>query len=129
MAASQDSARYQVDTYMNSCTDKIRRLSTPFDFQHTMPEGILTGPFPNWNGVFRDEGAGWAFARGTLEAVRHEATRLGVRFLTGTIKGNVQRLLYSSTDIIGAQTAEGREHRAYRTILCAGANSDQLFDF
>lgn len=129
MASSQDDARHEVDGYMSSCRDKVRQLSSPSEFQNTMPDGILTGSFPNWKGVFREDGAGWAFARGALEAVRHEATRLGVRFLTGAIKGNVQRLLYSSTDIIGAQTAEGREHRADRTILCAGANSDQLFDF
>ncbi|QKX57596.1 uncharacterized protein TRUGW13939_04714 [Talaromyces rugulosus] len=129
MAASQDDARHQIDAYMSSCRDKMRLLSSPAEFQNTMPDGILTGSFPNWKGVFREEGAGWVFARGALEAVRHEAAQLGVRFLTGAIKGNVQRLLYSSNDIIGAQTAEGREHRADRTILCAGANSDQLFDF
>ncbi|CRG88447.1 fructosyl amine:oxygen oxidoreductase [Talaromyces islandicus] len=129
MAASQKDARHEVDAYMSSCKDRVRLLTSPSEFQNTMPNGILTGPFPNWKGVFREKGAGWAFARGALEAARHEAARLGVRFLTGVIKGNVQRLLYSSTDIIGAQTAEGREHRADRTILCAGANSDQLFDF
>lgn len=129
MAASQDSARHEIDSYIESCKDKIRLLSTPDEFRSTMPDGILTGSFPGWKGFFRETGAGWVFARGALEATYHEAVRLGVRFETGDSKGKVVHLLYESGDVVGAHTADGIEHRADRTILCAGANSDHLLDF
>ncbi|KAF3404400.1 L-saccharopine oxidase [Talaromyces pinophilus] len=129
MAASQDSARHEIDSYITSCKDKIRVLSTPAEFRSTMPGGILTGSFPGWKGFFRETGAGWVFARGALESTYHEAIKLGVRFETGDSKGKVVRLLYDSGDVVGAQTADGVEHGADRTILCAGANSDQLLDF
>jgi sarcosine oxidase / L-pipecolate oxidase len=129
MAASRDSARHHVDAYMRSCKYRLRPLSSAADFQGTMPDGVLTGLFPGWKGAFQESGAGWVFARGALEAAYSEASRLGVRFLTGESEGRVNRLLYSSIDVVGAQTADGRQHLADETILCAGANSDQLFDF
>lgn len=129
MAASRDSARHHVDTYMQSCKYKLRSLSSAADFQSTMPDGVLTGSFVGWKGAFQENGAGWVFARGAVEAAYHEALRLGVRFLTRETEGRVTHLLYSPTDVIGAQTADGRQHLADQTILCAGANSDQLFDF
>ncbi|EED19258.1 fructosyl amine:oxygen oxidoreductase [Talaromyces stipitatus ATCC 10500] len=129
MAASQDDARHEVDSYIKSCQHKVRLLSTPEEFRSTMPEGILIGDFPGWKGFFQETGAGWVFARGALEAAYHEATRLGVQFVTGESKGKVARLLYDSENVIGAQTVDGTKHRADQTILCAGANSDQLFDF
>jgi sarcosine oxidase/L-pipecolate oxidase len=129
MAASQDSARHEIDSYIKSCKDSIRLLSTPAEFRSTFPDGILTGSFPGWKGFFRETGAGWVFARGALESAYHEAVRLGVRFETGGSKGKVVHLLYSLGDVLGAHTADGVEHRADRTILCAGANSDQFLDF
>lgn len=129
MAASEDSARHEIDSYIESCKDRIRLLSTPAEFQSTMPDGVLTGSFPGWKGFFRESGAGWVFARGALEAVYHEAMKFGVRFETGDRKGKVVRLIYDLGDVVGARTADGSEHRADRTILCAGANSDQLLDF
>ncbi|KAL3471474.1 FAD dependent oxidoreductase [Aspergillus californicus] len=125
MAASQDSARHEVDAYIHACTDKIRLLDSPEGFRGTMPEGVLTGDFPKWRGLFRETGAGWVFARGALEAAYHEASRLGVRFVVG----KAERLIYSDDDVIGAQTTEGKEYTADRVVLCAGANSDQLLDF
>lgn len=129
MAASSPEAAKEVESYVKSCKSPIRRLSTAEEFQKTMPQGILTGSFPNWKGFIREEGAGWVFARGALEAAYHEATRLGVHFITGDPHGKVERLLYSSSNVLGAVTADGTEHKADRTILCAGANSDRIFDF
>jgi sarcosine oxidase/L-pipecolate oxidase len=94
-----------------------------------MPEGILTGDFPNWRGCFREKGAGWLFARGALKAAYDEATRLGVHFIAGPTQGKVESLIYSSSTIIGAKTVDGVEHNADQVILSAGANSDLLFDF
>ncbi|KAI1617257.1 fructosyl amine:oxygen oxidoreductase [Exophiala viscosa] len=129
MAGTTPQTAKEVEAYVKSCKSPIRRLTTATDFQQTMPEGILTGSFPNWKGFIREDGAGWVFARGALEAAYNEASRLGVCFITGDPKGKVERLLYSSSDVLGAVTADGTEHKADRTILCAGANSDRIFDF
>ena len=129
MAASSEKAGREVDSYVRSCKSRIRLLSSPSEFQDTMPKGILTGSFPNWKGCFREDGAGWIFARGALEAAYKEASRLGVKFIMGETKGKVASLLYSTSDVCGAQTVDGVEYMAERTILCAGANSDRLFDF
>lgn len=131
MAASKDLAHHHVDSFMLSCKYKLRPLSSAADFRSTMPEGVLTGSFPGWKGAFQENGAGWVFARGAIESAHREASRLGVRFCTGETNGRVVRLLYksASTDVIGAETADGQQHLADQTILCAGANSDQLFDF
>jgi sarcosine oxidase/L-pipecolate oxidase len=130
MAASQDFARPHVDDYIRTSKDKLRLLNSAEDFRRTMPEGVLTGDFPGWKGFFRETGAGWVFARGALEAAYKEASRFGVKFVTGD-DGAVERLVYSDSgdDVIGAKTADGREHSADHVILCAGAGSDQLLDF
>ncbi len=137
MAASSPEAGKHVDDYVQSCKSPLRLLNTPEDFRSAMAPGILTGTFPNWKGFVRESGAGWVFARGAMEAAYYEASRLGVRFVTGESAGKVVKLIYSSpsatsssdVDVLGATTAGGTEHRADRTILCAGANSDRLFDF
>ncbi|KAL3485762.1 FAD dependent oxidoreductase [Aspergillus germanicus] len=130
MAASQDSARPHVEDYIRASRDKLRLLKCAEDFRRTMPDGVLTGDFPGWKGFFRETGAGWVFARGALEAAYNEALRLGVKFVTGD-EGAVERLVYSDSgdDVTGAQTADGRKHKADQVILCAGAGSDQLLDF
>ncbi|KAL2858270.1 FAD dependent oxidoreductase [Aspergillus pseudodeflectus] len=130
MAASQDYARSHVDGYLRTCKGKLRLLNSAEDFRRTMPEGVLTGDFPGWKGFFRETGAGWVFARGALEAAYKEASRLGVNFVTGD-EGAVEKLVYSTAgdDVTGAQTVDGREHKADHVILCAGAGSDQLLDF
>lgn len=92
-----------------------------------MPEGVLTGDFPNWKGGFRRTGAGWVFARGALMSAYHEAERLGVKFITGPA-GDVKILLLENGDIIGAETADGTRHRASTTILAAGAQAPSLLD-
>lgn len=72
-----------------------------------------------------------SFTRAALEAVHAEVERLGVEFVAGLPKENVEVLLYSDdgSTILGARTADGVEHTADRTILAAGVNSDLLFDF
>ena len=129
MAASSEKGGEDVTNYVRAYKSSVRLLSSPSDFRSTMPNGVLTGDFPGWKGCFREEGAGWLFARGALQSVFQEACRLGVQFMTGSVKGKVERLIYSSSDILGAQTADGIKHLADRTILCAGANSDILFNF
>lgn len=63
-----------------------------------------------------------------MVSAAREAQRLGASFVTGSSQGNVTSLVYESGDVVGARTADGIEHRASRTILCAGANSNQLLD-
>ncbi|KAL4788522.1 FAD dependent oxidoreductase [Aspergillus varians] len=106
------------------------RLSTQQEFRATMPEGVLTGEFPGWKGWFRSKGAGWVHARKSMESAAREAARLGVRFVTGDLVGRVTGLVYASSaaDVRGARTADGVEHLADRTILCAGAYAAALFD-
>lgn len=109
----------------------VVELNTPEDFRKTMPPGILTGPLPGWKGFWRKNGAGWVHARNALVSAITEAKRLGVTFVGGQLEGKVVRLLYDSEgkDVIGVQTADGRQHLASRVILAAGANADQFLDF
>lgn len=97
-------------------------LNTAAEFRETMPEGVLTGDFPNWKGWHKARGAGWVHARNALIAAAHEAQRLGVTILEDTVTS----LLYADNDVLGAMTSDDKEHRADRTILCAGANAPQL---
>lgn len=98
------------------------------EFRRTMPEGVLTGEFPQWKGWWKKDGCGWVHARKALVAAAEEAQRLGVRLVTGNPQGVVKALLVEHGDVRGAVTADGVEHRADRTILCAGANAPQLID-
>lgn len=104
-------------------------LNTPEDFRKTMPEGVLTGNFPNWKGWYKSEGAGWVHARKALVSAATEAQRLGVTYVTGSPEGDVKELIIEHGDVKGAKTADGKEWRADRTVLCAGANAPQLLDF
>jgi sarcosine oxidase / L-pipecolate oxidase len=103
-------------------------LNTPEDFRKTMPEGCLTGDFSNWKGWFKRDGCGWVHARKALVSAAQEAKRLGVKFVTGSPEGDVKFLLFEDGDVKGAVTADGKQHRADRTILCAGACAGQLID-
>lgn len=94
-----------------------------------MPEGVLQGSFPKWEGWFKESGAGWVHARKAMVAAATEAQRLGVNFITGSPQGEVTKLLYKDGDVIGAETADGKRHTAPKTILCAGASADLLLDF
>ena len=102
-------------------------LNTREDFQKTMPEGVLTGEFPGWQGWWKKDGCGWVQARKALERVIDEAKRLGVVFITGE-GGQVLSLIYEDSDVRGAVVAQGPAHRADRVILCAGANAARIFD-
>lgn len=105
------------------------RLSSKADFQATMPEGVLTGEFPGWQGWWMKKGSGWVHARKAMESAAREAERLGVHFITGEQQGKVEGLLYDEDGSVrGVKTADGVEHRAERTILCAGANADSILD-
>ncbi|KAL3459684.1 FAD dependent oxidoreductase [Aspergillus heterothallicus] len=129
MAASEESAQDEVTGAYARCKEysKTRPLNTAEDFRRTMPQGILTGDFPNWKGFFQETGAGWVFARGAIEAAHREATLLGVRF----VASKVESLLYSEDgdDVVGVKTSDGKTYPGDQVILCAGANSDQLLDF
>lgn len=103
-------------------------LNTKEDFQATMPKGVLTGDFPGWEGWLMKKGSGWVHARKAMESAAKEAERLGVRFITGGEQGKVSSLIYENGDVNGAKTFDNVEHRADRTILCAGANAPAIFD-
>ena len=105
-----------------------KRLESPEDFRQSFPEGILNGEFKGWKGFYKPNGAGWAHARKTIVSMYKEAERLGVKFVTGGEEGRVVSLIGEDGDIRGARTADGKEHRADRTILSAGATAPQLVD-
>lgn len=96
-------------------------------FQKTMPQGVLQGDFPGWQGWWKKDQAGWIHARKSMLSAAREAERLGVTFITGDPKGRVTSLLYENGDVKGAITADKKEHRADKTILSAGANASQIF--
>ncbi|KAI5295393.1 hypothetical protein KEM55_006203 [Ascosphaera atra] len=104
-------------------------VNTAAEFRATMPEGVLTGDFKGWKGFWMKSGSGWVHARKAMMSAATEAKRLGVKYITGTPQGAVISLIDDGTDILGARTADGKEHRADRTILAAGANANQLLDF
>ncbi|KAK5128081.1 hypothetical protein LTR85_005198 [Meristemomyces frigidus] len=120
----------QVVPYAKEFPNSVH-LETAEQWRATMPEGVLTGEFPGWRGVFRRTGAGWVFACGAIQAAHAEAVRLGVKFKTGSSEGAVTSLLFTEdkSGICGAVTADGQTHHADTTILSAGANSDLFLDF
>jgi sarcosine oxidase/L-pipecolate oxidase len=107
-----------------------KALENAEDFKATMPNGPLTGQMPGWKGFLRKERAGFVEAERAMEATRHEAQNLGVTFVSGE-SGRVTKLIFNEarTDIIGAKSADGTEHKAEQVILSAGAYSDGLLDF
>ena len=106
-----------------------RPLKSKQDFRATMPEGVLTGDFPGWEGWFKSKGCGWVHARKAMEAAAIEAQKLGVKFTTGPEAGKVVSLTFAQDgDINGATTADGAHHHAHHTILACGANAPQLLD-
>lgn len=67
-------------------------------------------------------------AKKSMESAVGEAKGLGVSS-HGEEPGESTSLIYEGGDTEGAGTADGKKHRANRTLLCAGANVDVLFDF
>jgi len=129
ISATSESAR----KHMNSSDGPTEAggwipLKSKEDFQATMPKGVLTGEFPGWEGWWMKKGSGWVHARKSMESAAKEAERLGVQFVAGGEKGTVKSLIYEEDDIKGANTLDGKQHRADRTILCAGANANAIFD-
>jgi sarcosine oxidase / L-pipecolate oxidase len=104
-------------------------LTTAEDFQKTMPPGVLTGDFPGWQGWYKKTGAGWVHARKSIESACRKVEELGIKLVTGSPQGEVRNLIVENGDVCGAKTADGKEHRGIRTILAAGAASNELFDF
>ncbi|KAM0300187.1 hypothetical protein ACHAPM_006493 [Fusarium culmorum] len=104
-------------------------LITAEDFRNTMPKGVLTGDFPGWKGFYKSKGSGWVHARKAMTAAFEESKRLGVKFITGSPQGEVQSLIFEDGDLKGANTADGKEHRADRTILAVGASAERFLDF
>ena len=103
-------------------------LTSKEDFQATMPKGVLTGNFEGWKGWWKGsgKGAGWVEARNTLVALYEAAKARGVKFITGEKAGRVISLIIEEGDVKGAITADGKKHRADRTVLCCGANTPQV---
>lgn len=129
-ACSSSFYEEQVAPYAKDFPDAVL-LETAEQWRASMPQGVLTGDFPGWRGVYRREGAGWVFACGAIEAAHAEAVRLGVKFISSSAEGAVTALLYTEdgTDICGAITADGRTHHADTVYLSSGAGSDLLLDF
>ncbi|TID14078.1 putative urea active transporter 1 [Venturia nashicola] len=100
------------------------------DFKATMPNGPLTGEMTGWKGFLRNERAGFVEAERAMEATRHEATQLGVKFVSGD-SGKILSLVFNKdrANVIGAQASDGTNHTADQIILSAGAGSDGLLDF
>ena len=63
-----------------------------------MPEGVLTGDFPNWRGWSKASGAGWCHARKALVAAASEAEKQGVRI----VETKVTSLIVEDGDVNGA---------------------------
>jgi len=130
VAASSDAGRAHLFARERpDINTDFKTLNNAEDFRQTMRDGVLTGDFPGWLGYYRSTGAGWVHARKALVAAAKEAERLGAKFIVGSLQGDVTSLIYENGDVVGAKTADGKEHRAARTILCAGASSAKLIDF
>lgn len=103
-------------------------LDSAEDFKKTMPNGVLTGEFPGWKGWIKRKECGWVHARKALVSAATEAQKRGATLVTGSPHGHVESLIYEDGDVKGAVTADGIQHRADRTILCAGATAPELLD-
>ena len=132
MAAAGDEAYERCVEYAEDEDADLIPLKSKENFHSTMPTGVLQGDFPGWRGFWKQRGAGWVFARGAIKAMYDEARRLGVRFVTGELEGNVTEIMLTFTNrdsVLGARTTDGIMHTANQTILAAGANSSALLDF
>lgn len=129
IAAASDEARELMNSKDGPTeADGWIPLNNAEDFRSTMPKGVLTGEFPGWTGWWKKSDCGWVHARKAMESAAKEAQRLGVSWVTGDA-GAVISLIYENNDVKGALTKDGKYHYASRTILCAGANADLIFDF
>lgn len=124
-ASSKDGLRQLYDRERPDINKEFVELTDAESFRKTMPEGVLTGGFPGWKGLYKSAGAGWVHARKALVSCAKEAKRLGAKYVVA----EVTALLFEHGDVKGVKTKDGREIRANTTIMCAGANSDQLLDF
>ncbi|KIW44973.1 uncharacterized protein PV06_03400 [Exophiala oligosperma] len=124
-ASSKEGLKQLFDRERPDLNKDFTRLEDAESFRKTMPEGVLTGDFPEWKGLYKSTGAGWVHARKALVSCAKEAERLGAEFVVA----KVTELLIQTGDVKGVKTQEGKTLTADTTILCAGANCDQLLDF
>ncbi|KAJ8105269.1 hypothetical protein OPT61_g10283 [Boeremia exigua] len=94
-AAVSDGAYQRCVDYAQEEYAPLILLTTREDFQKTMPDGVLQGDFSRWRGFWKQGGARWVFASGTMRAMHAEAVRLDVAFITGDTEGRAEALLYS----------------------------------
>lgn len=127
--SSPESLKHVLESDIRGHESEFTKFDSPEAFRGCMPDGVLTGGFPKWQGWFKAEGAGWVHARKALVSAYAEAERLGAKFITGSPQGEVVSLLQSDGDVHGVKTADGKEHTADRTILAVGASAPQLIDF
>ncbi|KAL6923908.1 hypothetical protein FSHL1_001158 [Fusarium sambucinum] len=128
-ASTPKAIKQVVEEDVGDKIDEFTPLNTAEDFRKTMPEGVLTGDFPDWKGFYKSEGSGWVHARKAMTAAFEESKRFGVKVITGSLEGEVQSLIFEDGDVKGAKTTDGKEHRADRTILSAGASAERFLDF
>ncbi|RBR19194.1 uncharacterized protein FIESC28_05659 [Fusarium coffeatum] len=128
-ASTPKAIKAVVEDEVGDKIDEFTPLNTAEEFRKTMPEGVLTGDFPGWKGFYKSEGSGWVHARKAMTAAFEESKRLGVKFITGSPQGEVESLVFEDGDVKGAKTVDGKEHRADRTILSAGASAERFLDF
>ncbi|KAH6657990.1 FAD dependent oxidoreductase [Truncatella angustata] len=128
-ASSPQVLQHLNDREIRHHESSFKKLEIAEDFQSTMPPGVLTGKFPNWQGWFKPSGAGWVHARKALVSAYNEAKKLGVVFISGEPEGKVVSLVLDDGDVRGAKTADGKQYSADRIILAAGAYAPQLLDF
>ncbi|KIW15319.1 hypothetical protein PV08_05364 [Exophiala spinifera] len=124
-ASSKDGLKQLFDRERPDVNKEFVHLDDAAAFRKTMPEGVLTGDFAGWKGLYKSTGAGWVHARKALVSCANEAKRLGARFVVA----DVTELLVEAGDVRGVRTKDGRVMRADTTVLCAGANCDSLLDF
>ncbi|KAL6240734.1 hypothetical protein RBB50_012298 [Rhinocladiella similis] len=124
-ASSEDGLKQLYDRERPDVNKEFVQLEDAEAFRKTMPEGVLTGDFPAWKGLYKSTGAGWVHARKALVSCATEAERLGAKFVVA----DVTELVIENGDVKGVKTKDGRQMRADTTVLCAGANCDQFLDF
>ncbi len=86
-------------------------------------------PQPAFRGIYNGN-AGWVKSADAMVVLAAECRRLGVRFASGaagTVVGFVRAA--DGQTVTGVRTQDGREWRADKVVVAAGAYSDTLLDF
>ncbi|WAO91221.1 DAO domain-containing protein [Fusarium falciforme] len=128
-ASSPEAIKTTYDREIRHHKELFTEVSSPEEFRNTMRPGVLTGNFPGWKGWHQKSDVGWVHARKAMTSAFNEASRLGVKLVSGNARGLVKGLLLENDDVVGIRTADGLEHRADRVILSAGAHAASIIDF